>query len=100
MSEQHSGDVEPRKILWWKIRSGVSILKQKSLGNDIIYVTPIEEFFDKIDEQHKATGHVGRDKVLHNLKKNVIFQNWLLKYTENYARLAISQKHRNMPVWW
>lgn len=45
------------------------ILKQKSSNDNIIYVTPIEEFFDKIDEQHKATGHGGRDKVLYNLKK-------------------------------
>lgn len=51
--------------------SGVTkvIVKPKSLDDNIIYVTPIEEFFDKIDEQHKATGHGGRDKVLHNLRK-------------------------------
>lgn len=38
--------------------SGVSkvILKQKSLCDDIIYIMPIKEFFDKIDEQHKVTG--------------------------------------------
>lgn len=50
--------------------SGISkvIVRSKSDDDNFIYVTPIEEFFDKIDEQHKATGHGGRDKMLHNLK--------------------------------
>lgn len=53
--------------------SGLSkiVLKSKTPTtnhNNLIYVIPIEEFYDKIDEQHKATGHGGRDKVLHNLK--------------------------------
>lgn len=47
------------------------IMKTKSVGVDvnIICITPIEEFFDKIDEAHKATGHGGRDKMLRNLKR-------------------------------
>lgn len=52
--------------------NGISkiILKTKFVDDDNhVYVTPIEEFFDMIDEQHIATGHGGRDKVLHNLKK-------------------------------
>lgn len=36
---------------------------------NLIYVAAYEEFYDRIDEQHKATGHGGRDKILYNLKR-------------------------------
>lgn len=52
--------------------SGIAkvILKTKFVNCDnLVYVTPIEDFYDRIDEQHKATGHGGREKMLHNLKK-------------------------------
>lgn len=82
--------------------SGISkvILKQKTL-DDIIYVTPIEEFFDKIDEQHKATGHGGRDKVLHNLKKKCNIPKLAVQiYGElcTTCNLKKTQKHAGLVV--
>lgn len=48
-------------------------------------MTPIEEFYDKIDENHKATGHGGRDKMLHNLRKKY---NIPRAAVEMYAKLC------------
>ncbi|KAL4130765.1 hypothetical protein QTP88_008156 [Uroleucon formosanum] len=44
------------------------ILKPKTKTENIIYVVPYENYFEKIEESHKATGHGGRDKVEQNLK--------------------------------
>lgn len=82
--------------------AGISkvILKQKSL-DDIIYVTPIEEFFDQIDEQHKITGHGGRDKILHNLKKKCNIPKLAVEiYGElcSTCNLKKTQRHANLVV--
>ncbi|KAE9521954.1 hypothetical protein AGLY_017646 [Aphis glycines] len=44
------------------------ILKPKTKTENIIYVVPYENYFEKIEESHKATGHGGRDKVEQYLK--------------------------------
>ena len=44
------------------------IFKRKTKTENIIYVVPYENYFEKIEESHKATGHGGRDKVEQNLK--------------------------------
>jgi len=39
------------------------IFKPKTTIENIIYVILCENYFGKIEESHKATGHGGRDKV-------------------------------------
>lgn len=45
------------------------ILKRKSLSDPVIYLITMEEFYPKLLEAHVETGHGGRDKMLHYIKK-------------------------------
>lgn len=79
--------------------SGISkvILKPKWIDDDnIIFITPIEEFFDKIEEQHIATGHGGRDKILHNLKKECNIPRMAVEvYVELCKTCNMKKTHKN-----
>ncbi|XP_043467666.1 KRAB-A domain-containing protein 2-like [Leptopilina heterotoma] len=45
------------------------ILKRSSGNNDLIYMVPIEDYYEKLTEAHYQTGHVGRDRMLYYMKK-------------------------------
>lgn len=45
------------------------VLKKERPDDPIIFVVPFEKLYDKLVECHVRTGHGGRDKMEHELKK-------------------------------
>ncbi|XP_046608871.1 KRAB-A domain-containing protein 2-like [Neodiprion virginianus] len=45
------------------------VLKRSSESDDLVYMVPVEGYFEKLLEAHNQTGHGGRDEMLYYMKQ-------------------------------
>ncbi|XP_046605009.1 KRAB-A domain-containing protein 2-like [Neodiprion virginianus] len=47
------------------------VLKRSSESDDLVYMVPVEGYFEKLLEAHNQTGHGGRDNMLYYMKQKL-----------------------------
>ncbi|KAL0808279.1 hypothetical protein ABMA28_012774 [Loxostege sticticalis] len=70
----------------------VLITKRKSVSSPVTQIIPSENYYDTLLETHLATGHGGRDKMIHALKDKKIVPQFAIKIFASLCKTCMTKK--------
>nr|XP_022905082.1 KRAB-A domain-containing protein 2-like [Onthophagus taurus] len=79
----------------------VLIKKRRSNEDPVVVMIPVEEYFDRLIQCHRATGHGGRDKMLFELKNKFYISRPAVEMFVSLCKMCNtkkSQQQRNIVV--
>lgn len=69
----------------------VLITKRKSVSSPVTQIIPSENYYDTLLETHLATGHGGRDKMIHALKDKKIVPQFAIKIFASLCKTCMTK---------